>query len=278
MRTYSKQAPYQHGDTWVSSFLEPRLVTVTLHGRGCTRDAYFDLRDELIETLSPHLGPFVYRFFLPDGTTRELRDVTYDSGLDVVPNMGPSPQVLAAAFRLVAHDPVWWDPTEQIQTEYPGEATGTAFVFPLNTGSADETVFDGVNGIAFGAGLGEIDIDFNVTYLGNWPSYPTIQILGPAENPIITNQSIDEKLEFSGYSVAAGEIVTIDLRFGYKTVTSDVNDNIIGYLTSDSDLATLRLEIDPVVADGVNAFNFSAGATTGDTAITLRWFNRYLGV
>lgn len=278
LRTYSKQAPYQHGDTWISTFLEPRTVTITLHARGCTRDDYFYLRNEILEVLNPHLGPFTYRFYQPDGTVRELRGVTYDAGLDIVPNRGASPQVLSSVFRMIAHDPVWWDPTENINTEYPGAATGTSFVFPLNTGAGDETSFDGASGIAFGGGGGTVDIDFNKTYLGNWPSYPIIQILGPAEDPVLMNVTIDEKLDLTGYTVAAGEIITIDLRFGYKTITSTVNDNIIGYLSTDSDLATFRLEVDPVAVDGLNAFNFTAGATTGDTAVTIRWYSRYIGI
>jgi len=270
----TQAAPFQHGATWLATVLQPRDIILNWFSRTCDRRAMFDLRDAFSRVINPHLGPFTWRTFLPDGRIRELRNVIYDSGLGTeLETVNEEPNFFRAVTRFIAEDPVWWG-DDHAQTEAPGVSTGIAFIFPLNPGLAGNRDFDTLE---FGGGGSLASRTFSITYDGSWPAYPVIQILGPADDMLLTNNTTGEKLELD-YEIADGETVTFDTRFGFKTVESDTAGNIVGYLTTDSDLTTFHLEIDPVATDGLNSFTLSAGNTTASTRLTIRWEDRYLAI
>ena len=103
-------------------------------------------------------------------------------------------------------------------------------------------------------------------------------ITGPCQNPKIENLTTGEKLELL-YNVAAGQIVTISLAVGQKSITDNYGLNLIGALTGDSDLATFHLAPDPEVAGGDNTIKATlGGATPGTTSVQFKWFARYVGI
>lgn len=234
-------------------------------------------REDISAIINPWLGPFTFRAFLPtpEHKTRELRDVVYDTGFGSgFGSVHSGATRMATQLRLIAYDPVWYGKA-RTNTEAPGTGSTLAFEFPLNPGLGGERDFDTIE---FGGGTSFAARTFNIYYNGTWPAYPVVQILGPADDPILTNNTTGEKLEFDGYNVAAGEVVTIDTRFGFKTVESDINGNIVGYLTTDTDLATFHLEIDPVAAGGLNSFTYSALNTDSDSRLTVRWTDRWVAI
>lgn len=117
----------------------------------------------------------------------------------------------------------------------------------------------------------------NLTYLGTWLSYPTIVISGPASNPLIRNVTTDEKLELA-YDIAAGEVVTFVTEYGNKTITNQWGDNLLPYLTTDSDLATFHLEPDPGAPGGVNQMYVFAAFATPATQVAIYWLRRFIGI
>jgi hypothetical protein len=114
-----------------------------------------------------------------------------------------------------------------------------------------------------------------IAYAGTFPEYPIITVEGPITDPVITNETTGEVLDFTGITIAAGTVYTIDLRYGYKTVVNQAGTNKIADLTAASDLATWHLEIAPIASGGNNIITASGTATTGDTVITLTYYKRY---
>jgi len=118
----------------------------------------------------------------------------------------------------------------------------------------------------------------NLTYLGTWLSYPIIVVTGPADNLLIRNVTTNEKLELVGYNIGPGEVVTFVTEYGNKTVTNQVGDNLLPYLTTDSDLATFHLEPDPGAPGGVNQMYVYASNATPATQVVIYWQTRFIGI
>ena len=117
-----------------------------------------------------------------------------------------------------------------------------------------------------------------IPYVGTWLTYPKIIITGPLNDAVITNLGTGEKLELD-YNIPAGRIVTIDLAYGVKTVTDDLGNNLIGVLSSDSDLATFHIAPDPEVYSGVNFISsVGTGESIGTTQLEIQFYNRYFGI
>ena len=198
--------------------------------------------------------------------------------LDVLLEQGPTfdevvgqyryPEGYREALRLVAHNPLWYGP-QQSQTWAISEAFG-------------DLVFDDA-GAWFGAtpGIGRwlfaptfVGETVSVIYWGTYATRPTIVISGPATNPTIANTTLNAQLDLD-YTISAGETVTIDT--AALTVTNASGDNLLAYLTGD--LATFQLAPEPQAPQRVNDVyvSFSDGVA-GQSAATLRWRNRYIGI
>lgn len=117
-----------------------------------------------------------------------------------------------------------------------------------------------------------------ITYTGSFSEYPVITITGPITDPVLTNVSTGDVLDFTGITISAGNSYTIDCRFGYKTVKNSAGTNKIADLTSDSDLATFHLGADPEVSGGANALTLSGTSTDANTQVTVAYYNRYVGL
>jgi hypothetical protein len=135
-----------------------------------------------------------------------------------------------------------------------------------------------------GYGYPKLHVEFttagilDIAYLGTWLTYPTIIITGPLNDAVITNQETGEKIQFD-YHIPAGRIVTIDLAYGVKTITDDLGTNLIGVLSSDSDLATFHIAPDPEVAGGLNHIAITGtGESIGTTQIEIQFYTRYIGI
>ena len=116
-----------------------------------------------------------------------------------------------------------------------------------------------------------------LSYTGTWLSYPIIEIDGPIEDPSIYNPDNGEKLALT-YHVAEGETVTIDTSYGKKTVKNGAGTNLIGYLTSNSDLATFHIQHENI-SGYANIYTISGTVPAGKTAhVTFKYYNRFIGI
>jgi len=118
--------------------------------------------------------------------------------------------------------------------------------------------------------------------------FPVITINGPITDPLIENLTTGEKIDLSangGLSLNLGEYVTIDLdgqpRRDSKTIRDNNGNSQEDKLTTDSDLSTWHLSYntellsDGTRSDGNNEIKVSGLLITGDTSVTINYYNRY---
>ncbi len=277
-----QQGPFQHGSSVVDFRLRPRVLQMLYRERLSSRQRYWDARGGatmvtaagarkqvagLLDAIRPNrqgVGQVQagrLRKRLPDGSLRDLY-VWVQEGPGFQPSEGGWDEwAYAEVLRFYAPDPVWIDPVLQ-------SASWT--LSPL-----DQLVFTATFPIVFGTTT--IASTRNLTYLGTWLSYPVIYITGPITNPTVTNSTTGEVLALT-YTISAGEQVTIDCSYGAKTIINNSGTNLIGYLSTDSDLATFHLEPHPGAALGVNSLTFVGSDCSVATEGRLTYYTRFIGI
>jgi len=269
IRYVTQRGPYQHGVTMLDYFLEPRIIQVRHRRLAKSRTGQWDIRADLLDSVRPNrqtintLEPGTLRKIMSDGTVRDIKVIvqegpTFGASL----NNGWDEWAIDDVIRFIAHDPTFFDPT-RVETSF-NFSTFEELVFPIDFPIA-----------FFATSFDETD---TIYYGGTWLSYPEIVMTGPMNNPIITNTTTGEKIELD-YNIALGEIVTITTEYGNKTITNEDGDNLIGTLTTDSDLATFHIAPDPVATNGENVLRAQgAGADSAITSMVVKYYNRYIGI
>lgn len=264
----TQRGPFQHGVTLLDYRLEPRVLQYVYRQIGDCREDYWDMRYLLLNAIRPNRGvgacitPGRLRKILPNGEIRDLM-VMLEKGPPFRARTGDWDEwAITETLRFIAHDPIVLDPVRNSASWTLGTPT-------------DQLVFPITFPIVFGPAI--IDETLDVTYAGNWLTYPTIVITGPLNGPIIENQSTDEILEI-GWDIPAGKTLTINLAYGVKSVIDSDGTSRIGTLSTDSDLATFHIAPDPEVASGVNTLLVTGSAATATTAVVVNWYDRYIGI
>lgn len=267
----TQRGPFQDGVTPLGFKLEPRVVQLVHRRNGCSRSEYWAIRANLMDIFRPNrqvAGEFEtgqLRIVQPDLTTRDL-NVFVDTGPQFEGrDSGRWDEFsIQEAIQFIAHDPILYDPDENI------------FSFALPSGGIDELIYDITFPISFSSNA-SMETD-TITYSGTYKSFPKLILIGPMTNPIIRNLSINAKIELD-MTIVAAQTVTIDLTLGVKSITDDMNNNLIGNLTIDSDLSGFYIAPSPEAPAGVNSFGVWANAiSSGVTAINIRYFDRYIGI
>jgi hypothetical protein len=248
----TSRGPYQNGETPVDFVLRPRQIDFIVRISNCSREEYMARREKILDILRPsrqysgHFDPGVLRKVLEDGTIRDL-NVFAGAGPDFTSNNKDWDEWgSVTSIRFVAFDPVFFDPTRKQTNISPVAAV--------------------------------VNDDGIINYTGSWIEYPVIEIIGPIESPTITNQETGEFIEMT-YDVPLNDTVTLDLTYGNKYVTDQHGANLIGTITSDSDLATFHLAPTPEAPGGVNTIHVDGtGATPGTTRIAIKYYLRYIGI
>lgn len=147
------------------------------------------------------------------------------------------------------------------------------------TAAAQIAYFSSSLGVVLGSAT--LSEGFTIEYIGTWDAFPTITVVGPWDNFSITNAATLETLDF-GYNVDGGEVVTFDLAYGVKSVTNQNGTNLIGSLSTDSDLATFHLasdaEITTGLSSGINPMTVTGNNLTGNSGLVVEWYTRYIGI
>ena len=255
--------PNQDGVTDVGFQLQPRIIAVQIGAFADDPTEHYAFRDQLLRIFVPQEASMLYRRTLPDGAVRQLDchfagELTFGSGK----HRGDA---MIDVVALKASDPTWWEPT--LRTFSAGPSGGSELVFPIDFP------------ISFSSSI--INEGIAIGYTGSWKAYPTIKLVGPMANPIITNNEISQSIQLLT-TIASGVEVTIELTPGSKQIYDDQvpSNNLIGTLSTDSDLSTFHLAA-PLdgTAQRINNFQLSAGSMTpGVSTITIEYYNRYVGI
>lgn len=257
----------QDGATLLDVRLNPRVLDVAIVHQAATRAGYWQARRGLLDMLKV-FDNLTLRLVLTDtGEAFEL-DVVYAGGAELDSDEDIGLRTLIAGLRLVAHDPVW----------RRSEPSALTVGVPSYEGA-------GVFPVVFGAltfGTTTINRNIALTYAGTYRAYPTIDIRGPIRNPSVTNLTTGEVLTLDRggtVDIDAGEVVRIDLSPLAKTVWHLADDvTWLDKLSDGSDLATWHLAAAPEAAGGENALLFQGFNAGVETAMTLRWSDRFIGV
>lgn len=269
-----EHGPYQHGQTILDYRLAPRIIQFVHRRQGQNRGDYWDIRSELLNVFRPNRqtgGVFCLgklRKVLRDGTARDI-DVAFSKGFAFnarAPDTWDEYSV-TDVIQFIAPDPTWYDPTPQTATWTISILAGKIY---YSASAPTELKYP------YFYGLDVVNGTISVTYLGTWLAYPTIEFTGPLNQPLVTNTSTGEMVGLT-YNIAAGEVVTMDLPFGAKSVTNNLGANLIGLATYD--LATFHIAPAPEVAGGVNVLTVTGGGgIAGITQIRMSWYVRYIGI
>jgi hypothetical protein len=257
VRRITERGAQQNGVTLTGYRLDPRQASLIFKADKVELDDMYTLRQTLLN------------LFVPQQTISLLWAMSYGNRqIDVVYSgeMSLSWQVKEwAAQKMVvnflAPDPTFYNPTlfgNEFFFSPPGTPVPTPIPTPIGAGG-----FTGP-----------------IAYRGNWQSLPIITLYGPATDPIITNQTTGEVLDFTGTTIASGDYYVIDCSYGAKTVTDSLGVNRIADLTAASDLGTFHLaEARPGEASRNNVINVNCTAATASISkAVIEYYERYLGV
>ena len=117
-----------------------------------------------------------------------------------------------------------------------------------------------------------------LTTVGDAETFPIITVTGPGMLQFIINHTSDEQLVFNLY-INPGEVITIDLSPGVKSVTSSWPwrpGNAVGLVLPASDLGVWSLKPAPAALGGDNVVAVYMTDTTGDSDCTIEYFYRWL--
>jgi hypothetical protein len=278
----SRRAPYQQGESFLSSTVTPRVVNLTTAMIQCTRGELFLLRQELIRTNSPFASNCAYPMKLvwvwPGDKKKYYLNLFYSTGLEMNTASGPNPLVQNTGIQLIGYDPFWYDWEEEEETYTYGteilSRCGGPLVIP------DPTCFffrQDLCMLSFPIAFGSEDIDTTITCTnsGDVPVEPVITFAGSYSWPRVENLDTGEYLLWDE-EVPDGSTLIIDCK--NKTIELD-GINAISYKSGTfPDLRPNDMPSGDGVANGTNHLWFTGRAYCGNiTPITINWRNAYLG-
>lgn len=262
----TEQGPQQHGVTDKGFRLRPRIIVLKL--RSLPGDFYgtYQLRARLLAIFKPTAEGIRLRRTLYGGDSGP--DIVREAVVHTIDGLKYSTQNQKGfsqvdTVQLMAPDPALYDPAgEAFTLGNSGTSTGT----DVPTG-----VPTTVGGSAFGG-------SYPYAYPGTWISYPVVRITGPITDPVVTNQTSGKKLDFTGYTIAAGDWYEVDTAYDRKTIVDSLGANQAGKLSSDSDLVNFAVLPDPEAPGGVNSFSVSGSAANSATRVDVSFLVRYVGM
>lgn len=115
-----------------------------------------------------------------------------------------------------------------------------------------------------------------IVYAGDVDEYPLIYLYGYMSDPVITNATTGDVLDFTGGTIATADVWTIDLRYGRKSVTNFAGSSQLPYLSDASDLSTFALVAAPVAPLGVNVITVQSATSGTAGSVVMSYDNRYI--
>jgi hypothetical protein len=257
----TQRGPFQQGDSDIDFRLDPRIMSLPIVVPTSSIDEHFTYRNKLLDIFKPGNDKSVVGVFYNDGVTeiRRFIDVKILSSLTM--DTDSKDFNIRGVIQLRADDPTWYD-------AFGYEATLTSPI--LGTPTPYPKPYE----VPYGsAGIGGIT---DVLYEGTWICYPVLTGVGPLTDLTMTD-GLGHVISFDT-PIPAGTYVSIDLKFGVKTVTDQDGVNRFDWLDINSDLTNWALYPSPFVVGGINTISVSATGTDGDSSVSINWIPRYIGV
>lgn len=247
------KGPFQHGENVISFGLQPRIITMTFRHNGESRSDHWTLRTNLIDVLRGNITsdytnhsvlqnpePGILRFIYYVDKVRTVREIKVyiTQGVSFASPSQWDNYSIQEDIEFTAYDPTFYDPTVNSES------------LPL---------------------IGTTEI----LMAGTWDTFPTFVVTGAYDTIGLYNHETGYYFVVD-FTTGVGEIVTIELTSGNKRVTSDINGNLISYVTLSSYLINFALHPDPIAPAGYNTIQASAAG--GAPTVVMTWNDRYIGL
>lgn len=239
----SARAPDQHGSTVIDYVFRDRPVSIQIHVQGRCPEALWARQRMLEEFLTPVKGAMKIRVLWGPGDYYELRDVWFDSGLDVGIGDGSDPRNRRMPFRVVAHTPFWYGPEKASSDTSAGGAWN-----PTLTCRNE----------------------------GNFFAYPTVSLTGPMDAGAQLEFEPAGGVVVISDAIPAGETWVVTTGFGERYVEDAAGD--YAALGEDTTLKLCYFTIAPIATDGDNTVELTAAGTTVATQMSIAWNDLWLGL
>ncbi|MFN8493851.1 MAG: hypothetical protein U0350_40005 [Caldilineaceae bacterium] len=254
VRRLTQRAPLQNGVLDKGFRLDPRQMQLDL--LMSTDEVQSDGRwDRLVNLFAPTVNPLKLRVTRNDGVQRQID--CFVNGKVAFQNFTDTGNKQLLQVPLLAPDPTFYDPVQQVVTQSLSSGTTTINV-PVTGLSADD--------------------------------WPVIEVTGPATvvsgtGLVIQHMAVNEAIQF-GSLIGATETIRLDFRPGYKGVTQVATGaNRLSYLKAAylTQLATMRVLSEKnlkVAAPGNTSdqFVFTINGATGASSVTFKYYKRYLSL
>lgn len=164
-------------------------------------------------------------------------------------------------IQFVAFNPVWFDPTTQIQSV--AAAANQQLVFPITF-----PIVFGSSGFTF---------PVNIAYAGSWYSYPVFTLTGPYSSAIITNTTTGVSF-IMAVALPGGAQRIITTTPGNISILDASGNNAFSELGPGSNLVDMNIRPTPEAPNGVNAFTINMYAPGSGSAAALSYNAQFLGI
>jgi hypothetical protein len=251
--------------------LEARSARLFLSFVNQSRADYWQYREELIDYLRPNRGgPLILRHIRQDGTQRDL--YCHADSSPVIDNDFDWDTV-QVEIDLIAFDPLFKDPIEQVESYSFSPPATEDLVFPvtLYMKFEQQTTHD----------------TFDISYSGTFVSYPRIEIDGPYTSVLLTNLQTGAQVGLT-VPILEGDKRIIDLTPNAQSIVDENGDEHFNeLLLPESNLINFNLrqsgqawENSPYegVPNGLNQIQYQIGGLGEGTAIALYYYRQYIGL
>lgn len=244
----------QHGGLDYGFRLKPRELTLDLFYNTQTKADADVLRDTIYAIFQPFDYPLKLKITRDNGDVRQIDCHTV--GMVDTPESKRIGASLQFTVRLLAPNPVWYDPTPITHSYVPVAASGAGTT--------------------------------TIAYAGGWEEYPIIKLYGAMSGPKLSTQLVtpDGTVTYLidlNSGLFDGEIFTIDLRPGYKSIISNLSPtpgaSRLGDLHSTGgNLMDFRLFQAPLKAAGSNVLTLSYSSKGANAKMEVIYYKRFLGI
>lgn len=249
-------SPGMAGDYWFGVRYPARIVTLdlTLYASGLA--ALQNLRATVISAVNPTLYSGTLKMIQANGVERWFDCVLAESlPMPTTQHIAQKAMMLTLRFRSVK-DPFLYDPIAQEYVVPPGASSGNfmvggfSFPFILSQSGVYNTVV--------------------LTYPGHVPTPVEITFMGPGIDPVLRNETLGRTIGFlgSGMTLATGAVL-------YINTDPRAKDILVGGLNG---WPYLRESGFWWLQPGPNTLSFELGGSSGATTLSMRYYDRYLGL
>lgn len=232
--------------------LQSREMTLKLLYQAQNRTEEDARRDLIYKIFQPYDYPLKLRCTRDNGSVRQI-DCHTVGAMDLPQSERLGSSLPGFAVRLLAPNPIWYDPMQWLHSYTPSAGSGSSTT--------------------------------TLTYTGGWDEYPIIKLYGLMTAPALIRTEVttpDGTVIYqisTSATIPAGDVWTIDLQPGYKTVTDLAGNNKLPSINSFAAyLLNFRLFAEPIKSNGDNVLTLSYAGKDANTKMEVLYYNRFLGI